>query len=38
MRTADTELNAFITGGTLVAAGGYYTYTFNGSGTIKWGV
>jgi len=37
IRHADTQLVGAAIGGTLTQTGGYYIYTFNDSGTIKWG-
>jgi hypothetical protein len=37
LRTPDTFNLALVSGGTTTQTGGYYIYTFNDSGTIKWG-
>jgi hypothetical protein len=36
-RTPDTFAAATVNGALVTQTGGYYIYTFNGSGTIKWG-
>jgi hypothetical protein len=37
LRTSDTTSNATVVNATVTQSGGYYIYTFNDSGTIKWG-
>jgi hypothetical protein len=37
LRTPDTVLVGLTSGGIVSQAGGFYIYTFNDSGTIKWG-
>jgi hypothetical protein len=38
LRTPNTNVIALTTGAIITDVGGYYVYTFNDSGTIKWGV
>jgi hypothetical protein len=37
IRTLDSKLPAIAIGASTTQSGGYYIYTFNDSGTIKWG-
>jgi len=37
LRTEDTKAVGLAIGGSITSSGGYYIYTFNSSGTIKWG-
>jgi hypothetical protein len=36
-RTPDTAPVATVNGALVTQTGGFYIYTFNGSGTIRWG-
>jgi hypothetical protein len=37
LRTPDTVALGLPSGATITQSGGFYIYTFNDSGTIKWG-